>query len=127
MKARKPARPQNQLILWPEQPSMYLKNGKYYFSGQVPATQIAERYGTPVYVYEADLIERQYRRLQDAFSIQRRIYYACKANTNRRSSSCSPQLGAGLDCVSIQEVQLGILGRLPAIGHPVHAQLCFPG
>ena len=89
---------------------MYLKNGKYYFSGQVPATQIAERYGTPVYVYEADLIERQYRRLQDAFSIPNaRIYYACKANTNLQILKLLRSWGAGLDCVSIQEVQLGIL------------------
>lgn len=89
---------------------MHLQNGKYYFSGQVPVTRIAETYGTPVYVYEADLIERQYRRLQDAFSIPNaRIYYACKANTNLQILKLLRSWGAGLDCVSIQEVQLGIM------------------
>lgn len=93
---------------------MNLQDGQYVFSGGIPVTEIAGRYGTPVYVYEADLMHRQYRRLCDAFSIPNaRIYYACKANTNLQILRLFHHWGAGLDCVSIQEVQLGIKAGFP--------------
>ncbi len=88
---------------------MHLQDGQYQFSGGLSVTDIAAKYGTPLYIYEADLMYRQYRRLCDAFSIPNaRIYYACKANTNLQILRLFNSWGAGLDCVSIQEVHLGI-------------------
>lgn len=72
-------------------------------------TAIAERFGTPVYVYHAEKIAAQYDRLVRAFRQHpTRFFYACKALTNINILRCMRQLGAGLDCVSINEVKLGL-------------------
>ena len=72
--------------------------------------QISESYGAPTYVYDADLISDQYKRLCSAFAEveELRLHYAVKANSNLSILRLFNHLGAGLDTVSIQEVQLGI-------------------
>ena len=68
-----------------------------------------EQYGCPLYVYDYDIIERQYKRLVEAFSgVKLKINYACKSLTNINILRLIRQLGAGLDAVSIQEVKLGL-------------------
>lgn len=70
---------------------------------------IAQQYGTPLYVYHADKIAEQYGKLSNAFSkADARFFYACKALTNINILKFIRSLGAGLDCVSINEVKLGI-------------------
>ncbi|UAB82747.1 diaminopimelate decarboxylase [Zunongwangia sp. SCSIO 43204] len=71
---------------------------------------IAADYGSPVYVYDAEKIEAQYKRLTNAFSSVKnlRIHYAVKALSNISVLKLLNTLGSGLDTVSIQEVQLGI-------------------
>ena len=78
--------------------------------------QIAKEYGSPVYVYDAHKIEIQYKRLTAAFSKVKhlKINYAAKALTNISVLKFINQLGAGLDTVSIQEVQLGLLAGFKA-------------
>lgn len=72
---------------------------------------IAEEYGSPVYVYDAQKIISQYERLTSAFKKVKhlRINYAVKALSNISVLKLFKQLGGGLDTVSIQEVQLGLL------------------
>ena len=72
---------------------------------------IANTYGSPVYVYDAQKIASQYNRLTNAFvSVPKlRINYAMKALSNISILKLMKDLGAGLDTVSIQEVQLGLL------------------
>jgi diaminopimelate decarboxylase len=70
---------------------------------------IANEFGTPVYVYHAEKIKEQYNKLLKGFSgTDARFFYACKALTNPNILKYVHQLGASLDCVSINEVQLGI-------------------
>lgn len=71
---------------------------------------IAEEFGSPVYVYDAHKIELQYQRLTAAFEkVEKlKINYAAKALTNISVLKFLNGLGAGLDTVSIQEVQLGL-------------------
>lgn len=70
-------------------------------------TQIAEQYGTPLYVYHGERIAYQYNRLANAFSgTPARFFYACKALTNINILRHIKNLGAGVDCVSINEVNL---------------------
>lgn len=71
---------------------------------------IANEYGSPIYVYDAHKIEAQYNRLISAFSKvkQLKVNYAVKALSNVSVLKFINSLGAGLDTVSIQEVQLGI-------------------
>ena len=72
--------------------------------------QLAEQFGSPVYVYDADKIQSQYHRLRAAFSkVERlRINYAVKALSNLAVLQLLKQVGSNLDTVSIQEVQLGL-------------------
>lgn len=72
--------------------------------------QLAEEFGSPLYVYDASKIESQYNRLINAFSkvANFRIHYAVKALSNLSILSYLKSLGSCLDTVSIQEVQLGL-------------------
>jgi diaminopimelate decarboxylase len=72
-------------------------------------SQIAATFGTPVYVYHAERIAHQYKQLSEAFEgTKAKFFYACKALTNVNVLRYIRSLGAGLDCVSINEVQLGL-------------------
>ena len=71
--------------------------------------QIADQFGTPVYVYHAEKIAEQYGKLSSAFAkCDAKFFYACKALTNINILKWMRQLGASLDCVSIYEVRLGL-------------------
>ena len=72
--------------------------------------QLAEQFGSPLYVYDADKIKSQYNRLTKAFSkVEKlRINYAMKALSNVAILQLLKEMGSGLDTVSIQEVQLGL-------------------
>ncbi|MDD4281722.1 MAG: hypothetical protein PHW58_05815, partial [Candidatus Methanofastidiosa archaeon] len=51
--------------------------------GGLSATDLVETYGSPLYVYDGDLIRRRYEELSAALSFPRtRIHYAMKANNN---------------------------------------------
>lgn len=72
--------------------------------------QIANTYGSPVYVYDGEKIESQYRRLTNAFKGVKhlKINYAVKALSNISILKLLKSLGSGIDTVSIQEVKLGL-------------------
>ena len=66
---------------------------------------LAEKYGTPLYIYDFDYIENRYMTLKDAFAGKKSIInYAVKANSNLSVIAHLAKLGAGADCVSIGEV-----------------------
>ncbi|MBK8967458.1 MAG: diaminopimelate decarboxylase [Saprospiraceae bacterium] len=89
---------------------MELVNGKYQFSGGIDPLALCKEFGTPLYVYDAAVMERQYRRIVNAFPYPKvHIHYACKALSNINVMRLFRQWGARLDCVSIQEVELGLL------------------
>ena len=70
---------------------------------------VANDFGSPVYVYDAEKITSQYQRLTNAFRVDElRIHYAVKALSNISILKLLNSLGCGLDTVSIQEVKLGI-------------------
>ena len=71
---------------------------------------LANKYGSPLYVYDTDKIEAQYKRLTNAFSTVKhlKLNYAVKALSNINILQFFKNLGAGLDTVSIQEVHLGL-------------------
>ena len=71
---------------------------------------ITKNFGKPVYVYDSEKIASQYKLLKSAFAgvTNLRINYATKALSNLSILKFMRNLGAGLDTVSIQEVQLGL-------------------
>jgi len=72
--------------------------------------KIAEEFGSPVYVYDAEKITTQYNRLTNAFKGVKKLKlnYAVKALSNISILKLFKSLGSGIDTVSIQEVQLGL-------------------
>jgi diaminopimelate decarboxylase len=87
---------------------MELKKNRYEIDG-IPVVSLAEKHGSPLYIYESAEMTRQYKRLTDAFKSTRvQINYACKALTNINVLKIFRQLGSGLDAVSVQEVILGL-------------------
>jgi len=73
---------------------------------QVDYSLLAERYGTPLYVYDLDAIAQKYHELKEAFAGHKSlISYAVKANSNLSVIAHLAREGAGADCVSIGEVQ----------------------
>ena len=68
---------------------------------EVPLSALAERFGTPAYVYSATAIRAQYARLHDALAgVPHRLHYSVKANGNLALLALLRELGAGVDIVS---------------------------
>jgi diaminopimelate decarboxylase len=71
------------------------------YIGDVALSEIADRAGTPTYVYNADVIRQQYAALDEALaSVSHRIAFAVKANSNLAILRVLRDLGAGADIVS---------------------------
>ncbi|WP_444923695.1 diaminopimelate decarboxylase [Microbulbifer sp. DLAB2-AF] len=77
---------------------------------QVSLEEVAERFGTPSYVYSRAHFERQYQAYAEALgSHPGLICYAVKANSNLGILSLLAQLGAGFDIVSGGELERVLL------------------
>jgi diaminopimelate decarboxylase len=87
---------------------MELQQGNYMIDG-IGLTDVANEFGTPLYVYHGEKIVAQYQRLQNAFGgTKLKIKYACKALNNINILKLLRQYGAGIDAVSIHEVELAL-------------------
>lgn len=87
---------------------MELTKEGYTFGG-VSLTALAQEYGTPLYVYNSDIIVNNYHTLKNAFEgVDVHLKYACKALTNVNILKVLQKEGAGLDTVSIQEAKIGL-------------------
>jgi diaminopimelate decarboxylase len=76
------------------------RGGSLYFGGAA-LTSIADAVGTPAYLYNAGVIRRQFRALDQALSaVPHRVAYAVKANANLAVLRILRDLGAGADIVS---------------------------
>ena len=82
-----------------------------YAIGGIAAERLAEKYGTPLYVYDSAEIERQYKRLDGVFSAveHRRIHFAMKALSNINILRLIRGLGGGVDAVSVNEARLALM------------------
>ena len=68
---------------------------------EVPLKHIAERYGTPCYVYSAAAITQRFQRYKEALAgLSHRICYSVKANSNLSILKLLAAEGAGFDIVS---------------------------
>lgn len=75
---------------------------------------LAQTYGTPLYVYDFDVMKAQFESLKEAFRGRKSILaYAVKANSNLSVIKHFAQLGSGADCVSIGEVRRALMAGVP--------------
>jgi diaminopimelate decarboxylase len=71
--------------------------------------QLANQYGTPLYVYHAEKIKLQFQRLTSAFEgTDATFFYACKALTNVNVLGYIQSIGCNVDCSSSNEVLLAM-------------------
>jgi len=80
--------------------------GGELFAEEVALSAIAERFGTPTYVYSRAHIEAQYRSFADALAgMPHLVCFAVKANSNLGVLNVLARLGAGFDIVSGGELE----------------------
>lgn len=72
--------------------------------------EAADKFGTPLYIYDSNMIKSQYNRLKQSFKDVKnlQINYAVKALSNISILKYMINLGSGIDSVSIQEVKLAL-------------------
>jgi diaminopimelate decarboxylase len=72
--------------------------------------EAADKFGTPLYIYDSNMIKSQYDRLKQSFKDVKnlQINYAVKALSNISILKYLINLGSGIDAVSIQEVKLAL-------------------
>ncbi len=81
--------------------SHFTRRGDSLYVEDVPLAEIAERFGTPCYVYSRAALTAAYRAYEAALAGRRaRICYAVKANSNLAVLDVFARLGAGFDIVS---------------------------
>ncbi|HWA35454.1 MAG TPA: diaminopimelate decarboxylase [Cyclobacteriaceae bacterium] len=87
---------------------MELKNGSYQIQN-ITFESLAQKFGTPLYVYDASKIVAQQASLKQAFAgVDLRIKFAAKALTNISVLKLMKKNGVGVDVVSIQEAHIAL-------------------
>lgn len=102
---------------WWETDFVAVRENRLYIAGR-DAAALAERYGTPLYIYGKDRILERYARLEDALAryspLPARICYAMKANPHRGILRLLQRRGAWIDAVSPCEVETALKAGFPA-------------
>ena len=84
-------------------------NDSHLLIGGLPAADLADEFGSPLYVYDGNRIQAQYRRLANAFAhFPHRLLYAIKANANVNLIRLLLAEGAGIDAVSAPELEVAL-------------------
>ena len=84
------------------------------FCEDVPVKEIAEKVGTPFYLYSYATLKRHFQVFSTAFDgIDNLICYSAKANTNQAILKLFADLGCGLDIVSGGELFRGLKAGFP--------------
>ncbi len=80
--------------------------GESLFAEDVPLADIAERFGTPCYVYSRATLERHWHAFDRAFAGHPHLIgFAVKANSNLAVLNVLARLGSGFDIVSVGELE----------------------
>jgi diaminopimelate decarboxylase len=93
-----------------------VKKGHLHING-VDCVELAQKYGTPLYVTSEDRVSEQFERYKQALSSQYpkiRILFAAKANGNLAVIRALARLGAGADVFSSGELHLALNAGIPA-------------
>jgi diaminopimelate decarboxylase len=72
--------------------------------GGIAIRSLAQQYGTPLFVYDANMLESQYRALRENLPSKIHIFYSVKANPNQRILRFFLSKGCGLEIASAGEL-----------------------
>ncbi len=77
-------------------------------TGNLDVLTLTKKYGTPLYVYDLEIIKKQYEALKRSIPKQVKIFYAIKANPNPSICSFLRSLGAGAEIASSGELYIAL-------------------
>ena len=90
------------------------ESGELCFAGQT-LTALAEKYGTPLYLYDEERIRERCRTylsaVKEAFSGRGKVMYASKAASFKRLYEIMREEGMGIDVVSRGEIYTALLAK----------------
>lgn len=97
----------------PAVPEFTYRDGALQAEG-LPIELIAERVGTPFFLYSASAMETAYRRFTKALEgLKAEVFFAMKANSNQAVIRTFAALGAGADVVSEGELRRALAAGVP--------------
>ncbi|MFX1420344.1 MAG: diaminopimelate decarboxylase [Promethearchaeota archaeon] len=102
-------------INWLKRKDLEYRDGILYFAN-VSTLEIAERFGTPIYVLNEKMIRKRYRELKDNLNSKykkNKIYFAVKSNTNLSVLKILISEGSNFDCSSVGEILSCLKSDIP--------------
>ncbi len=94
----------------------FTRKGSELSVGKKTLSELAKRYGTPVYIYFEEIIRKRHRLLRETLPPFLHIYFAVKANPNLEMLSIMNGLYDGFDVASAGEIERVIsLGISPTL------------
>ena len=89
------------------------RDGKL-FAEEISVTGLAEKYGTPLYIYSAATLRRHFEAFDSAFSgLDHLTCFSVKANSNLSLLKLLGEMGAGMDIVSGGELYRALKAGIP--------------
>ncbi len=87
---------------------LFVKNNELYIDG-VSARDLISNFGSPLYVYSEKIIKNRFNDLKNSIKYgNKNILYAMKANSNFQILKMLAKEGAGIDAVSLEEVEIAL-------------------
>lgn len=87
--------------------SLPADNDEYVIQG-IAISELAARFGTPLYIYDADLLIQTYQRVRRLLHPRIDIFYSAKANPNISVCAMFRSLGAGIEVSSHAELAMAL-------------------
>jgi len=81
--------------------------------GGLSVEQLAERFGTPLFIYDESVLRRKWNLLRSTFPSAFNIHYSVKANPNPNLIAFFLEQGAGVEIASAGELQLALEASCP--------------
>lgn len=92
----------------------FLYRGERLYCEEIPVEEIADKVGTPVYIYSRKTLERHFKEFDEPFKeIPHLTCYSLKANSNIAIISIFAALGSGADIVSNGELYRALKAGIP--------------
>ncbi|MCM4081429.1 diaminopimelate decarboxylase [Paractinoplanes hotanensis] len=75
----------------------------------IPMSELADRFGTPLYVYDGDSLREQYQGLRDRLDPALEMFYSLKANPNLAVCALLHSVGARAEVSSMTELRTALM------------------
>ncbi|MFX1385989.1 MAG: diaminopimelate decarboxylase [Promethearchaeota archaeon] len=102
-------------INWLNNKDLEYRDGILYFAN-MNTLEIAERFSTPIYIINEQMIRKRYRELKDTLNAvykKNKVYYAVKSNTNISILKILFSEGSNFDCSSTGEIYACLMAGIP--------------